>query len=349
MKLWNIIVDFFKDEETESENPKTETKSPETKPHLLKSLFVKTDPFSVTTFPYTWDEEFFPPLDLKERKYILQEINRWHSVYLNTCVDKMVEYCTSYLVFQKNNIQVKKFFENNQEDYEFLALEVISQHFPDKAREYILSLSDNELIKWKPVMGEYSFEPDKNELIYLIKELSFYIEDETKQQINRLREQQAALDSMHNSDMEYSQQAEFLSDHLNGFLKSNRNIISKHCFDRLILEYNAFPFYYGRTEKIFKNKLFDKYSADLGIEGFNPMMGKVYTELDNFIKMHEKKEARNWIQYEWDEFQKFMTNEYLHLSEEEIEQIKPEDFNVYKLSLDFFCVILFKIYLDGMN
>lgn len=348
MAVWNTIVGFFKEENPPNET-KNETKKPEMKPNLLKTLFAKTDPFSVTTFPYKLTEEFYPPLDDKERKYIAQEVIRWHSIYINTCVESVVELCTSYLIFQKKSFAVKKLLDDNREEYLFLALDTVHQHFTDKARDYILSLSDIELTKWHPVEGKSAYEPPKAELTYLIKELGYYIEEEAKQQIVRLREQEEALATMQSENLVYSEQAELLSAHLKDFLKKNRNTITKHAFDRLILEYNAFPFYYKKTEKEFRNKIFEKYADSMNVGNFNNLMEKVYFELDSFIKIHEKKEARNWMQYEWEEFEKFMTNEYLNLSEQEVAGIGPEDFNVYKLALDFYCIALFKIYLDGMN
>lgn len=349
MAVWNKIVGFFKEEDNRPEKPVNETKKTEAKSNLLKTLFVKTDPFSVTTFPYHLAKEFYPPLDDKERKYIIQEIMRWHSIYIDTCVESIVELCTSYLIFQKKSFPVKKFLEDNREEYLFLALETVHQHFAAKARDYILSLSDAELTNWHPVEGDWAYEPPKGELTYLIKELGYYIDEEAKQQIIRMREQEDALATMQSENLVYSEQAELLSAHLRDFLQKNRNIITKHAYDRLILEYNAFPFYYKKTEKEFRNKIFNKYAESMNVGNFNNLMEKVYFELDSFIKIHERKEARNWIQYEWDEFEKFMTNEYLNFSEQEVAEIGPEDFNVYKLALDFYCIVMFKIYLDGMN
>lgn len=346
MTIWKNILNYFTDEKEIKEERKPQ--NPEANKTVLKSLFTKTDPHSITEFPYSWKEEFFPPLDHTERKYILEETVRWHSIYLDISITSLIELISYYISRQPKNAHIKDFMEKQTEEYQFIAMELIHLNYLRIARERLEKLRDGELLNWIPIKGEESYEPSNDELSHVIHNLSLLITEEANHQIVRMKEEGEVLEKMQ-SEMVYSEQSIFVKNHIEHILNSNKSTIAKYAYDRLMLEYIFFPQYEGKIEKVFKNKIFYKYKDNFGVTEFNQMMGKVYVDMEKYQRNNGKDDMRIFVQTEWSEFCKFMVNEYSHMTEEELQEVKGEDFNIYKLSLDFFCILLFKIYLDGMK
>lgn len=351
MSFLKSILNFFLEEDAEKAKEKTTEVSKqinETTTSIVKSLFTKTDPLSMTSFPYKWDKEFFPPLDQKEEKYMRGEILRWYKIYFEFALEEVIDLCIIYLVHELRHKDAVEFHRDFPEEFRLLIQSAVSQNLVETVSSVIQKIDGFNLIQWQPEQGEVSFEPPKLEMFAIIKNISATVELEITKQLAIQQEQREKLREIQDMTVSYNAQAQALSEYLVTFLNQHRNEITKHCFDRLILEYNSFPYYYGKTEKEFKNKIFQKYMNDFGASSFNEVMAKAYVELNKFIKIHEKREVAIWIYHEWDDFVNFMQNEYLNLTEEELEEFESSDFNLFALSLDFYALILFKIHLDGM-
>lgn len=348
MSIWKSIAKYFTEEPEKKEEATKKPVNPETSQTVLKTLFTKNDPHTLTTFPYDLSEEFFAPLEADERKYIINEIIRWHSIYIDIALEQIVELVSYYIKKQNGSNPISKFMDKYKDEYEFIAMDKVHATYLQFASNRIFKLHDRELLDWKPVKGYHSFEPTDKELSEILVQIAEVIELEVKSEIIKIQEAELVVTKIQN-EVPVSDKALFAQSHLLDVLESNKAIIAKHCYDRLMLEYMFFPQYEGKLEKEFNNKLFHKYSENFGVETFNQMMSKVYRDVNAYLKLKNKEDLKVWIQYEWKEFVKFVTNEFAHLDEEELSKINAEDFNIYKLSLDYFCIVLFKIYLDGMK
>lgn len=348
MSIWKAIAGFFTDEQPTKNNEVKKTSNPETSQTVLKTLFTKNDPHTLTKFPYNLSEEFFAPLDPDERKYIINEIVRWHSIYIDVALEQILELATFYISKQNTNNPIASFMDKYKEEYNFIAMEIIHSNHLKIASNRIFKADDRTLLDWNPVKGYHSYEPEDEEISFILVELSTLITEEIKSEIAKILEAEEFVTKMQN-EISIGDQALYAQAQLFDILDNNKAIIAKHCFDRLMIEYTFFPQYRGKIEKDFNNKLFNKYKEHFEVDTFNQMMGKVYDDLENYLKFKSKEDLKVWIQYEWKEFVKFVTNEFTTMDEEELANINAEDFNIYKLSIDYFCVVLFKIYLDGMK
>lgn len=348
MSIWKSIAKYFTEEPEKKEEATKKPANPETSQTVFKALFTKNDPHTLTTFPYNLSEEFFAPLDADERKYIVNEIIRWHSIYIDVALEHIIELVSYYIKKKNENNPIASFMDKYREEYEFIAMEIVHSKYLEFASKRTFHLHDRELLEWKPVKGYYSFEPSDTEISEILVQIGDVIEVEIKSEIIKIQEAELVVTKLQN-EVPVSDKAMFAQAHLLEVLDANKAVIAKHCYDRLMLEYIFFPQYEGKLEKEFNNKLFHKYRENFGIDNFNQMMSKVYKDINEYLKYKNKEDLKVWIIYEWKEFVKFATNEFANLEDEELANINAENFNIYKLSLDYFCIVLFKIYLDGMK
>lgn len=350
MSLLNKMVSFFLEEDTPK--PKSTQKEPESvqkkSVSMLKGMFTKTDPFILTEFPYHWEKDFFPPLDDKERKYMRTEIMRWYALYYETNYNILVETLVEGAIEEGDDEVCAYFEEEYPEEFRLMIQNVLDDDFITITNEKILTYDGADLIRWKPEQGELSWQPPTSELLELLTNLLMKVKAYAKENLKVQIEQENRLKEIKGRTAPTSAKAKALSDYVVTFLEKHRGEITKHAFDRTILELNAFPSYYGQYEKEFRNELFFKYREDFGVSSYNELTASAFVLIQPFLKANGKMELKRWYNSQWDEFVDFMKNEYLHLNEGALEDVHADELNLFALAIDFYALTLFKLHLDGM-
>lgn len=357
MSFLKSILKYFTEEPKGKDVPKLPSeqakKNEETQQTVFKSLFTKTDGHTITKFPYNWTSEFFPPLDVREKGFISQEILRWHSIFLEVAFEDIIELISFFIEKQPNSDKIVEYSKKHKNEYEFILIEVMHLNYMEIVKNRLEKLNDVKLLKWKPVQGEHFFEPENEEYMEIIETISKLITKEIRTQIKHLEEEERLIQLIKDEDqMEFRQNG--LTDHIKITLTKNSRTIIKNAFDRLIYERSLVPNYGGENSRDFDNELFIKYcSAFTNEEGanltFTKVMEVVHKEITHFLSVKNKDDLLRWVaKNQWPEFESFMIQEYQDLNEEDMADINAQAFTVYKLSLDFVTIILFSIYLDGI-
>lgn len=347
MSIFKKIGSFFMNEDSK-EKQEIQPKEDNTVGQVFKHMFTKTDPMNQTHFPYEWEQEFFPPLDKKEKDYMLDEIKRWYQIYYDLFESKMLDAIIEAVIKPSSqNEWTINFYKKFPEEFQLMTQSLIQENFHKLVDNRLETYNDYKLIQWKPLKGQNSYEPPTKEISSILKNISKMVINESEENYKKQQEEIKALlqAQEENSTMTPSEQ---VSEALVSYLNKHKREIIKHCYDRLILENNAFPYYYGQYEKPFKNKLFHKYKLQFNITTYNELVSKAYLHFNKFIRIHGKRELKKWIAEQWDEYINFMAKEYANLPEDELYKAINDDFNKYALSIDFYALVLFKISLDGM-
>lgn len=347
MGILNKMVSFFMEEETpKTEQTKKSNDQTNKSATILKNMFTKTDPFVLTEFPYNWEKDFFPPLDDKEKKYMRTEIMRWYAIYYETNSTLLVETLVEgALEHDKISYHLE---ETRPEEFRMLIRDTMEEHFLTKSNDRIQRYDGSQLIHWKPVYGQTSWEPPTGEFLDILTELLDVIRQQVTVYLQKQMELEALLKKMKGQTVPISARAKGISDYVVSFMDKNRNEIMRHAVDRMILELNAFPSYYGHYEKEFRNDLFKKYHKDFGVYSYNELVAASVSHIQPFLQANGKMELKRWYYNQWDEFRDFVQNEYLHKNEEELENVHSSELNPFALAIDFYALTLFKLYLDGM-
>lgn len=316
---------------------------------ILKYLFTKNDPMSLTSFPYDWEKDFFPPLTEEEKNYMKGEILKWYDTYFKLFYNKLIEAVISYVLrpSSKNEWAVK-YHEKYQEEFTLMIQNIVDNNLVELIKSKLDKLSDWQLIKWKPVRGKQSWEPPAHEISPILKQLALISIEESKEEVRKQEEETKRIIEMQKQDISTEEKKQQLMDTLEEYLNRHRKEIVKHCYDRLVLEWKSFPYYYGKMDKQFKNHIFEKYRLQFGCTTYTELFAKVFIHLDKFVELHGEKELRKWIDEQWEEFVLFMKNDYTERTEDELYVLNPEEFNKYSFSIDFYAIVLFLISLDGI-
>ena len=316
---------------------------------VLKYLFTKNDPMSITTFPYEWEKDFFPPLTEEEKNYMKGEIIKWYETYFELFYNRLIEAVISYVLrpSSKNEWAVK-YHKKYQEEFTLMIQDIVDNNLTELIKKRIDKYNDWQIIRWKPVKAKQSWEPPSNEISPILRQLAQISIEESRKEVERQEKETKRLIELQKQDISPEEKKEQIMDALEEYLNKHRKEIVKHCYDRLVLEWKSFPYYYGKMEKKLKNDIFEKYKLQFGCTTYTELFAKVFIYLDKFVALHGEKELRKWIDEQWREFILFMRNDYTERTEDELYVLTMEEFNKYSFSIDFYAIILFKISLDGM-
>lgn len=356
MGLLKKISNFFVKEDIETLQEKRKRQENSNKEGVRTSLFntllTKNDPFSRTTFPYKWSNEFLHPLERKERSFIETETLRWHELFSTRQIEDVKSNVYRYIEKFRKYEDVFEFFEGNKEIADFILTKNVSQLYLPLAKERLSELSDEDLLEWDVVKGPYSFTPNKEEYLHLIKNIANSVVVEGKEQMMFIEEQRRILIEMKqreaNGEVIVKEGLNPVAATIESVLNENKNKIIKAATDKLFFENTLFPEYKGDVERPFNNELFHKYKDMLRAESFYEVMEKVHEDMKDFLYYYQKVDLIEWAREEWDKFVIFIVNYHNDLTREELEKINPTEYSPHKYALDFFGILILSIYSDNL-
>lgn len=316
---------------------------------IVQNLFTKNDPKSLTEFPYDWSEEFFPPLTQAEKRFMRTEITRWFETYVGMHFDKISEAIITYILKPENNNEwARDYYKSSSEAFTLMSKEIVKRHIQDEIRDSINSLSDEKTICWRPTESQDCWLPPSKQMTKILKSLTNVVLEEGYAKYEQQLEDLSKIQEIQNMELSEDLKRQKFINSLEFFLNSHKRELVNNCFDRLMNEYDAFPYYYGKKEKRFNNEIFHKYRLRFGCTTYNELFGKVFVPLKRYIDTYSKKQVKTWLIAQWDEYVDFLTNYYVSKNEKELFDISVGQFNAYAFAVDFYAIILFKIKMDGI-
>lgn len=313
--------------------------------NVVKRLFTKSDPLSLTVFPYVFSTNFFPPLDKEERNYMIREILRWYDIFIEVSLSELIENLIGRSLKPcNNNENCTLLYKKSNEKYIMLVQSVVEENIKNLINIQVNKLSDEELCSWDVNKGENYYFPPIKEFSNILMNLTKLIVEKANIIIIEENNNKKETLEIINQEMSYDDKKAMILNNLLDFINKNKKSITKHCYDRILLEMNAFPYYDGKVEKSIKNDIFSRYNYSR--LSYNNLFGKVYLHLSRFMNTYSKRQFHDWLENKWDDYIHFIEN---HFDTLEIDELSNIDKNDLSFAIDFYVISLFKIYMDGIN
>jgi len=316
----------------------------------IANIFAKSDPLLLTHFPHNWERDHFVPLTRDERKYMKTEILRWYKIFTEVRFPQIAESVKKgTLRLSKSNKALLEFQEKYPEEASLVSQEIIRGNLPILIETRMESLSEDRLLSWKPVKGDACWEPPPTEWLPILETLSSMSKKEIEKEFDKQKKElegRRALQGRLSSDQE---RVDAVLGSLEKFLNARKKEIIRNTYNRLLLEWASFPFYYGKVEKTFKNELYETYRSQCDEKTFNQMFAKTYLRLTKFISIYGKEEILIWLDEQWPEYLLFMKNHYKEKSQKELLSLDNKPNNVYTFAVDFYALILLKVSIENKS
>lgn len=309
------------------------------------SRLSENDIYSLTTFPYNFEEEFKLPLSTAQKNYMKKEIFKWYEIYFKVHSVDIIKQFKSRISDEK----CLAYYGTHPEEYQLLVSNIISKHLEELLDNLFKDYQEEDYLYWKPVLHNGLWHPNQKEYSNFIMNSLDMIEYFIKEEIALEQEDLAELIKINDNyllkDEEKMDERNFL---IKTYIDFYKEEIMKNSIERLLMEYYNFT-KYGVLKETFQNNIYIEYHTAFDCNNYSELFKNVHKKLKAFFKTNNRDDLLDWFINNIDEILSFILDHVSHLSTVEQKKLTYKDLSKYALSLDTFIIAIFKINLDGFN